>query len=156
MKKITEEKVLELLEEATEVACYQNKLVIDIKSKRIIINDVSNPNYYVRLYNNTMIHEFEVIDYIYCEKNLKLILEHYPNINKRNWLSETLNLSKEQIRDKYLSMLASFEKNNRYSKQYWKEELEELKNNKNNLKSHAEKYNRSLSYLEVIIKHHNL
>lgn len=156
MDKINKSEIIDLLEDAIDVFVHQDKLIIDTKTKRIIIKGVSNGSYYTNLHNNEIGESVEINEYIYCEKNLKLILEHYPNLDSRNWLSEKLKLSKGQVSDKYHSMLICYSKNNRYSKQYWKEELEELKRNKENLEYHAKKYNRSLKNLKDVIKQHNL
>lgn len=156
MNEINNNKLIDLLKEATDVFIHHDKLIIDIKLKRIIVNNIKNGSYYLNLYKNNIFEEVTMRDNIYCEKNLKLILKNYPDIDKREWLAKYLNLSRGIISDKYHTMLLSFEKNNRYSKQYWKEELEELKKNKNNLEFHANKYNRSLKKLKDVVKQYNL
>lgn len=156
MKKINISKITELLKKATDVFIHQNKLIIDIEQKRIIVNDISNGEYYLELFKNKKIESPEIADCFYSEEKLKLILKYYPIKDKRDWLANKLNISRAQLNDKYKSMLICYDKNNRYSRQYWKEELDELKLNKNNLEYHIKKYNRNLKSLKDIIRQYEL
>lgn len=156
MKKINISKITELLKGATDVFIHQNKLIIDIEQKRIIVNDIYNGEYYLELFKNKKIESPEIIDCFYSEEKLKLILKYYPTKDKRDWLASKLRISRAQLNDKYKSMLICYDKNNRYSRQYWKEELDELKSNKNNLEYHIKKYNRNLKSLKDIIRQYEL
>ena len=158
MESIDNNKIIELLKKATDIFICNNKLIIDINLNRIIINNVLNGKYYINLFNNRMIEKPEINEcfYSYSETNLKLILKYYPDLNKRKWLANHLNVSRAQLNDRYRAMIACYLKSNRYSKQYWQEELEELKINKNNLEYHAKKYNRSLKSLKDTINQYNL
>lgn len=54
MKKIDKNKIIDLLKEATAVFIHQEKLIIDINLKRIIIYNVKNKIYYFNLYKNNI------------------------------------------------------------------------------------------------------
>ena len=156
MESIDNNKIIELLKKATDIFVCNNKLIIDINLNRIIINNVLNGKYYINLFNNRMIEKPEINECFYSEKNSKLILKYYPDLNKRKWLANNLNISRAQLNDRYKSMVICHLKSNRYSRKYWQEELEELKINKNNLEYHAKKYNRSLKNLKNAIKQYDL
>lgn len=155
-QKITSNNIITLLDEATNVFIHNDKLIIDKKLNRFIINNVHEKAYYVSLFENKFVKNIEKKKLFYGEETAKLILEYYPNPDNMEWLSKELSLPKAALTNKYYKMLAYFEKNNRYSKFYWEDELNDLKINKNNLEYHAKKYNRTLRSLEYILKKYKL
>lgn len=158
MKKINKTEIIGLIESATNVFSHNNKLIIDSGLKRVIINNIEDHREYLKKFDDIVENKIgnENPVYVYCEENLKMILANYSDPRKREWLAEELNLPLEKISAKYNSMIICYKKNGRYSKQYWREEIEELKQNKNNLEYHAKKYNRSKKYLKEVIKQYDL